>query len=54
MESPDRWSNGLRNLNPKCHYEYQEMRGWLSTLFTHPGFATGMYEINIVLSHDYL
>ena len=27
MESTGRWSNGLGSLNPKCHYEYQEMRG---------------------------
>ena len=27
MESTDRWSNGLGSLNPKCHYEYQEMGG---------------------------
>ena len=26
LESTGPWSNGLRSLNPKCHYEYQEMR----------------------------
>ena len=32
-----------RSLNPKCHLEYQEMRGgWLATLFTRPGSATEM------------
>ena len=25
MESTGRWSNGLGSLNPKCHYEYQEI-----------------------------
>ena len=27
MESNGRWSTVLESLNPKCHYEYQEMRG---------------------------
>ena len=27
IESTGQWSNGLGSLNPKCHYEYQEMRG---------------------------
>ena len=27
METTGRWSNGLGSLNPKYHYEYQEMRG---------------------------
>ena len=45
MESTDQWSNGRGSVNPKCDYEYQEMRGWggdggLATLFT-PGSATG-------------
>ena len=32
MESTGRCSNGLGSLNPKCHYEYQEMRGVASHL----------------------
>ena len=47
MESTGRWSNGLGSLNPKCHYNYQEMSGGggggggggLATLFT-PGSTT--------------
>ena len=35
MDSTGRWSNGLGTLNEKCHYEYQEMTGWIATLFTH-------------------
>ena len=27
MESTGRWSNCQGSLNPKCHYEYQEMEG---------------------------
>ena len=40
MDSTDPWSNGLDSLNPKCHYENQELREWLTTLFTPPGSET--------------
>ena len=38
MESTGRWSNDQGSLNPKCHYEYQEMGGGggLATLFIPP------------------
>ena len=44
MKSTGRWSNGLGSLNPKCYYEYQEMRGGgeLATLFTPPESTTDM------------
>ena len=36
-------STGLGSLNPKYHYEYQEIRGVASYLIHTPGSATGMY-----------
>ena len=37
LESTGRWSNDLGSLNPKCQYEYQEMRRGVATpLYSHP------------------
>ena len=45
MESTGQWSYGLGSLNPKYHYEYQEMRGVCvaSRPIHPPGSATDIF-----------